>query len=506
MRGMLGNSKVFMDIDNINTTLSEHTTKLQIIEEQIENGGGKIPSEELSKKLTTNDLFLNVKDFGAIGDGITDDTLAIQRAIDYGGVGLDRNVYLPSGTYKITSTIKLTGGTNFFGYSRKQGNIYENGTEIQWYGKDGGTAIITARPELGYGEIFQGSIQDIRLTNKTATISGWGIKFRNAHNGAYIRNVCVKNFPTRQIFCYDDEVLSPGDCPGDAFIDGGFLVGGEVPLEIVCGTEQFNVTNLGIDTNATTTIAGILISPKADLTATQKWVCKIDSCKVEILQDSPDISAIKIDVDSPITIINTALRRNNNIKSVQRAIWYAVSGIQYQRIPNIEIINCTSWHFGIMFEATASGIMIPAINLTGDSFSFTRNKTDMVLTFWRNKLTASMANAPLSYTALPPSDATSKITMPKNGIITCMTAKTTLPITTGNLTIYPMKNLHGFGGSYVLSSSQKTLNYDFNNWNAVKESSTFATNDIINIVAFSSADFAPTTDNNLIVSLYFRFY
>ncbi|MGH7451063.1 MAG: glycosyl hydrolase family 28-related protein, partial [bacterium] len=46
---------------------------------------------------------LNVKDFGAKGDGIADDTTAIQAAIDAlpndGGV-----VFFPSGIYNITST------------------------------------------------------------------------------------------------------------------------------------------------------------------------------------------------------------------------------------------------------------------------------------------------------------------------------------------------------------------------------------------------------------------
>lgn len=43
----------------------------------------------------------NVKDFGAVGDGKTSDTLAIQRAIDAGG-----EVYFPKGVYK-TGTIYL---------------------------------------------------------------------------------------------------------------------------------------------------------------------------------------------------------------------------------------------------------------------------------------------------------------------------------------------------------------------------------------------------------------
>jgi len=51
----------------------------------------------------------NIKDFGAVGDGITLDTKAIQRAIDMGG-----EVYIPQGTY-LTGTLylKSNGGLNF---------------------------------------------------------------------------------------------------------------------------------------------------------------------------------------------------------------------------------------------------------------------------------------------------------------------------------------------------------------------------------------------------------
>ena len=51
---------------------------------------------------------VSVKDFGAVGDGVTDDTAAIQAAIDSEG-----KVYLPTGTYKITS--QLVFGANCSG-------------------------------------------------------------------------------------------------------------------------------------------------------------------------------------------------------------------------------------------------------------------------------------------------------------------------------------------------------------------------------------------------------
>ena len=46
---------------------------------------------------------VSVKDFGAVGDGVTDDTAAIQAAVD-----ASRNVYIPYGNYKISTAINLS--------------------------------------------------------------------------------------------------------------------------------------------------------------------------------------------------------------------------------------------------------------------------------------------------------------------------------------------------------------------------------------------------------------
>jgi hypothetical protein len=49
---------------------------------------------------------VSVKDFGAVGDGVTDDTVAIQAAINSNAGFLA--VYFPSGTYKITAQITIS--------------------------------------------------------------------------------------------------------------------------------------------------------------------------------------------------------------------------------------------------------------------------------------------------------------------------------------------------------------------------------------------------------------
>lgn len=56
---------------------------------------------------------VNIKDYGAVGDGVTDDTLAIQRAIN-NSTGI---IYVPSGTFMITG-ITLTAGKQLIGENR----------------------------------------------------------------------------------------------------------------------------------------------------------------------------------------------------------------------------------------------------------------------------------------------------------------------------------------------------------------------------------------------------
>ena len=52
----------------------------------------------------------NVKSFGAVGDGIADDTAAIQAAID-----ASFGVYIPAGIYKCTATLSLRNGSRLVG-------------------------------------------------------------------------------------------------------------------------------------------------------------------------------------------------------------------------------------------------------------------------------------------------------------------------------------------------------------------------------------------------------
>src|SRR5215469_3206484 len=78
----------------------------------------------------------NVKtNYGAAGDGVTDDTGAIQNALNAVGSN-NPTLFFPAGTYRITQTLTLAGQqhVNILGQD-------PTNTTILWAGSSGGTML-----------------------------------------------------------------------------------------------------------------------------------------------------------------------------------------------------------------------------------------------------------------------------------------------------------------------------------------------------------------------------
>jgi hypothetical protein len=87
--------------------------------------GGSTPTGAVNRPINEKlSEIISVKDFGAIGDGVVDDTTAIQNAID----SIERGILLfPAGTYKTTATINIPNKND-------QNDATQSNFEISAYG------------------------------------------------------------------------------------------------------------------------------------------------------------------------------------------------------------------------------------------------------------------------------------------------------------------------------------------------------------------------------------
>lgn len=81
-------------------------SRLNKMEDGIAGSASKEELGEVTAQLA--DIAINVKDFGAAGDGLTDDTSSIQSAINHAQQSSNaRKVFLPKGKYLLSNTLKI---------------------------------------------------------------------------------------------------------------------------------------------------------------------------------------------------------------------------------------------------------------------------------------------------------------------------------------------------------------------------------------------------------------
>ena len=147
-----------------------------------------ISTKSLNCAQTTTPAFLNIKDFGAVGDGKTDDTNAVLKAIKKAEL-TEGTVYFPHGNYAI-HPIKLPSHITLLGYSAWS---YENkgNKDKDFKGKTTISALSgNARALLDLDDSRGTRILGLTLDGKNLGTSMHGVYARNRGSEQYI---CVED-------------------------------------------------------------------------------------------------------------------------------------------------------------------------------------------------------------------------------------------------------------------------------------------------------------------------
>ena len=160
---------------------------------------------------------LNVRDFGAIGDGVADDTAAIQAAIDVCAARVPQGgeVFLPAGRYKIIAKLVMHSGVYLVGEGNRatiinQVTLAEHAIEVL------GASAVSTKVQLG--------VRDLGIVGpgKTSGGTGSGLRVKWASYGLVFENLWINGFGSHGASVEDSYTASWRDVQFDGNGGDGF--------------------------------------------------------------------------------------------------------------------------------------------------------------------------------------------------------------------------------------------------------------------------------------------
>lgn len=179
------------------------------------DGQSALAELDTKKAPVTRVFGVSVLDYGAMGDGVTDDTASIQAAIDAAESGKGV-VLFPAGDYLISTTLTVNKGVALIGESLSEDTATDTGTankltKLTWDG--GATDMMNIVSSTGANYLLGGAVKGILFDGtdtatravKASSIIGWEFDFAvravtvagfviDSTNGAPSKNVLISRY------------------------------------------------------------------------------------------------------------------------------------------------------------------------------------------------------------------------------------------------------------------------------------------------------------------------
>ncbi len=183
-------------------------------------------------------LYYNVKNsaYGAVGNGITDDTAAIKAAVSAAALAGGGVVFLPKGIYRITSTITITANVSFQGAGADSTNLdttprlTKSISALLWGGTSG-SAVIEILGNVGGISFRDFAIDGGRVGTDVTNAVNIGLDIDRT-SGSYFSNLIIENCKTNCLRILPRATSGANDCTLHNVFSGIQLNRAEIPFYI----------------------------------------------------------------------------------------------------------------------------------------------------------------------------------------------------------------------------------------------------------------------------------
>ena len=252
---VVGNTEILTEFSDILSFAGQYTYKGEAAGYAVQTGAttGSPVSQSVQSRL---DSYAVVTDFGAVGDGSTDDTDAINRALYQlycvqNNTQIRRSLFFPAGTYIVTDTIKIP-------------------TYAKLYGEGAESSIISF------------------------SVQNW------AANTAYAENVLVYYVPTTTYY----RAIAPVPATGIVISNALYWAAESLPSYVVQTADSLQQTGVNIATNGATPPKNIEVSAMAIVTDQQHDALLIENAQ-HCFFNSVDIIRPLLTADLTTAVDNT---------------------------------------------------------------------------------------------------------------------------------------------------------------------------------------------------------